>query len=501
MSTNGNGTSNGAEKENDHDAIMRLAKLPPMEFDRVCKSEADALGITAATLKGQVKRARKPNAGEGAMQAHWEVSPWGDDVSPAKLFAQIKRRIRRHVVMSDHASTAVVLWVMFAWAHDAAVHSPILLVNSPEAECGKSTLLGLIKFIVPRGVVLVDISGAVLYRMIEKWHPTLIVDEADDTFKTSPELRQVINSGWTRGAGVPRCHPDTHEPEFFETFGPKAIGLKGLKVPDTTLTRSIIIDMQRKLPGDTAASFAHIDDAELAEMRRKLSRFAQDYRPQDHAAPLLPAGFNNRLEANWNMLIAIGELCGVGEKARQAADALSVRNDDASLGVELLRDIRDIFRQRGIDRIRSEELVNKLVAQADRPWPEMPYSGKPITQSQLAKLLKGYGVRSKQVRFDAVTLKGYMLEDFDKAWRYIPAERGDVPPESAETPKQPQKSAKVGETNISVSRNGSGEGETNVSARMAENGQCFAVSPNSEGADALPEPGAFEPDFDERDVA
>ena len=63
-------------------------------------------------------------------------------------------------------------------------------------------ITGLIKFIVPRGAVLVDINGAVLYRMIEKkWHPTLIVDEADDTFKTSPELRQVINSGWTRGAG------------------------------------------------------------------------------------------------------------------------------------------------------------------------------------------------------------------------------------------------------------------------------------------------------------
>jgi hypothetical protein len=59
----------------------------------------------------------------------------------------------------------------------------------------------------------------------------LIVDEADSFFKNNPELRAIINSGWTRGTGVPRCHPDTHEPEFFETFGPKAIGLKGLNIP------------------------------------------------------------------------------------------------------------------------------------------------------------------------------------------------------------------------------------------------------------------------------
>ena len=126
--------------------------------------------------------------------------------------------------------------MVLAWVHDAAVHSPILIVTSPAPDCGKSTLLALIGFMVPRGHVFVEISSAVLYRMIERWHPTLIVDEADHAFKENPDLRAVINAGWTRGAGVPRCHPDTHEPEFFDTFGPKAIGLKGLKIPDTTLT-------------------------------------------------------------------------------------------------------------------------------------------------------------------------------------------------------------------------------------------------------------------------
>ena len=484
---------------------MRLAKLPPLEFDRVCASEAEALGVTASTLRAQVKRARKPNAGEGAMQAHWEVKPWGEAVAAAKLFTQIKTRIKRHVVMPDHASTAVTLWAMFAWVHDAAVHSPILLVNSPEAECGKTTLLGILKFIAPKGVIFVHVSGPVLYRMIEKWNPTIIVDEADDTFKTSPELRQVINSGWTRGAGVPRCHPDTHEPEFFETFGPKAIGLKGLKVPDTTLTRSIIVDMQRKLPGDKAEGFSHIDDDELAEIRRKLCRFAKDnIKSLADCCPTLPDGFGNRSAANWRMLLAIGQLCGVGDKARQAAEALAMRNDDASLGVELLRDIRDIFREREqkhvahADRIRSEELVNKLVAMADRPWPEMPYSGRPITQGQLAKLLKPFKVYPKQVRFGELGFKGYMLEWFEGAWRYIPADSACGPPGSAETPKQRQKSAKFAETNGGVlPETEMAKAKQNVSAKMAENGQCFSVSPISDPARSLPEPGAFEPDFEE----
>jgi putative DNA primase/helicase len=87
------------------------------------------------------------------------------------------------------------LWVTFTWMHEAAVYSPILVVSSPEAECGKTTLLALIGFMVPRGITIVEASTSVIYRMIERWRPTLIVDEADSVFKNNPELRAIINSG------------------------------------------------------------------------------------------------------------------------------------------------------------------------------------------------------------------------------------------------------------------------------------------------------------------
>jgi hypothetical protein len=168
------------------------------------------------------------------------------------------------------------------------------------------------------------------------------------------------------------------------------------------------------------------------------------------------------------MMLAIGELCGVGEKARAAAVALSRRNDEASLGAELLRDIRGIFaglQKRGEDRIRSEALTDHLANMKDRPWAEMPWTGKPITQPQLAKMLKGYGIKPKQIRFGDHTFKGYEFAWFEKAWRYLPPE----PPVEGETPKQTQNSAKNAETNPpAVSEN--------VSAKTAENRQCFAVS-------------------------
>ena len=80
------------------------------------------------------------------------------------------------------------------------------------------------------------ISEAALFRSIEKWQPMIIVDEADVLLVDNEPLRAVINSGWTRGAVVLRCIGDDNEPHPFPTFCPKMIGMKGKRLPDTTMS-------------------------------------------------------------------------------------------------------------------------------------------------------------------------------------------------------------------------------------------------------------------------
>jgi putative DNA primase/helicase len=453
------------------EALKELAGLSPIQFARKREGLASQLNVPVTFLDREYNERRKKRSGSErtAERAHWTVEPWHEPVDGADLVDQIVRRLKRHVVMEDEAALAAALWIVFAWVHEAAVHSAILLVSSPEAECGKTTLLALISFLVPKGIIIVEVSPAVLFRMIEQWHPVLIVDEADNAFKNNPELRAVVNAGWTRGAGVPRCNPETNEPEFFETFGAKAIGLKGLNVPDTTLSRAIIIEMQRKLPEDQAEDFAHADDEELARLRQQLSRFALD-----NMAPLrahrarLPDGFSNRLAANCRLMLAIADLCGpiTAEKARAAAVHLSRRSDDASLGVELLRDIRELFSSGSLDRLGSKDLVNELIGMEERPWVEMPFTGRPINQAGVARLLKPYGVKPAQVRFGESTRKGYMLTWFNKAFRYIPNKEEDPSGRgNSET------TADFRQKRRNIPR-------PNVSAKTAENSQCFDVSGN-----------------------
>ena len=61
---------------------------------------------------------------------------------------------------------------------------------------------------MPRALTCVGSSEAALYRAVEKWLPTIIVDEADVLLVENETLRAVINSGATRGTGVLRCNGD-----------------------------------------------------------------------------------------------------------------------------------------------------------------------------------------------------------------------------------------------------------------------------------------------------
>src|SRR5262249_31875345 len=83
------------------------------------------------------------------LQPHWEVTPANDPVDAAQLFAEIEARILRHVVMPKDLAFVVALCIGQSWIHEHATHSPILGITSAERDSGKSTLMGVISFLVP----------------------------------------------------------------------------------------------------------------------------------------------------------------------------------------------------------------------------------------------------------------------------------------------------------------------------------------------------------------
>jgi hypothetical protein len=275
-----------------------------------------------------------------------------------------------------------------------------------------------------RSIKLVFPSAAALFRSIEKWSPTLIADEMDNTLIDNDDVKQIFNSGWSRGDTVMRCNPDTNEPEWFSTFAPKVIAGKAIKLLDTTWSRAVTIRMQRKLPGETAEKFRHLDDEGLGRLRRQLARWAADSAATLAAAkPEAIEGFINRREDNWTLLLAIAELARGDAKTKAWAAAKAIEGIEdptkgGGLGTKLLTGILAAFNEPSRPAaMLSQALIDQLTADAEGPWKEYR-RGKPITQRQMAALLKDYRIYPKTVR-PAVGVhgRGYEREQFAEAWR------------------------------------------------------------------------------------
>jgi hypothetical protein len=329
---------------------------------------------------------------------------------------------------------------MLAWVHDAAAtHSPILNINSAEPESGKSTALGLISFLAPRCVSSVESSEAALYRAIQLWQPSFVIDEFDSLLANEDKsaLRSVINSGHTRGQGVVRCAEPDFTPQLFQTFCPKAIGMIGRKLPVATLSRCIIVELRRRKSSEPIERFAHTDDAELMELRSRLQRWAADNAGKlRDAKPAMPEGFDNRRADNWRVMFATADLAGEdwADEARLAARQIEGASDTSSTGVRLLADIKRIFEENRCDSILSAVLVERLEEDPEAPWAEWG-RGKGLTPNSLAVLLGGgggrgrgsrggFGIRSQDVRpSPGVHGKGYKRSQFEEVWaRYLPPE-------------------------------------------------------------------------------
>jgi len=453
-----------AAEAGEDELLEALRKMRPgIERSRARKRLARQLGVPGSAIDDEIKARLQEEEEVEPLHAHWIVELWPEAVDGDSLLRAIIKYIQRHVVCSDDAALTVALWVMFSWVHDAiAVYSPILLITSAEKECGKSTLMGIISFLMPRCISSVEVSEAALFRSIERWHPSLCIDEFDDVLKDAERagLRSVINSGHTRGTGVIRCVEPKYVPTLFPTFSAKCIGMLGRKMPDTTLSRCLIVELQRRLSDEAIEKFEHEDNAELANLRSRLLRWSTDNVETLRAAkPAMPANFDNRRGDNWSLLFAIADLCAEdwGAKAREAAIEIEKTSDTVSLSVRLLIDIKRIFDERLKKRqeecennkqpfnqeaeekaqsLFTEDLLRALNADEEGPWAAWGY-GKGLSANTLSTFLAGGGgrgrnrggfnIHSENIRgLDAfgnnLRAKGYKRKRFTDAWkRYLPA--------------------------------------------------------------------------------
>ena len=164
-----------------------------------------------------------------------EPEPWPEAVSGTALLDEIEAMFSRFIVCDWAAHQAAALWSAATWFEPVAQVAPNLNVTAPAHRCGKSLLLAIVGRLVKRPLPSANISPAALFRTIEKYTPTLLLDEADVYLNQNEELRALINAGHTREtAFVLRTVGDDHEPKRFSTWGFKAIAGIGKRAAEET---------------------------------------------------------------------------------------------------------------------------------------------------------------------------------------------------------------------------------------------------------------------------
>lgn len=417
-------------------ALSKLAALPALEYEMKREEEAKRLGIRVGVLDKEVEKLRKPNTEENLDEKFPHVEPWNEPVDMAQLLDEITALIKRFIICAPETANASALWIAFTWIIDHVQVAPIAFITAPEMQCGKSQLLSVISSMVKKPAIASSITPSVIFRVIEKYCPTLLIDEADSFMNGNEELRGLINSGHTRqSAYVWRSVGEDHEPTQFSTWGAKALSGIGIQAA-TIMDRSIVLELRRKLEHEKTDRLRHADKDDFLVIRRKLARFAEDAGTQiEKARPFLPETLSDRAQDNWEPLLAIADCAGGHwpQTARQTSLAIYAKSKDEenqSAGMMLLNDIQNLFDDEPMrEKITSADLLKKLCELEDRPWNEWS-KGKPITTNKVAKYLKPFGVSPMSVRDGYKNAKGYKKEDFDDAFsRYIP-------PQSV-TPSQP----------------------------------------------------------------
>jgi hypothetical protein len=368
----------------------------------------------------------------------------------AALLEELVVFVRRYLVLqSTAAADAVALWIVQTWAIASFTVTARLLFRSAEKRSGKTRALELVLCTARLPRMSVMPSAAAVFRLTEAEHPTWLLDEVDNLLKSSDEAKAalfaVINSGYRRGASVPKVEKVGDKLVTVEHSVFSCVALAGIGdgLPDTTTDRSVVIELQRKLPSEKVERF-HIErtHAGAASLRRRTEAWARRNAERlAEAEPEVPGSLDDRAAEIWEPLLAVADLARGDwpDRARRAAQLLSgagraPAND--SEGVRLLRDLWTLWNatddQTGEaiwdqTRVATEIICAALNRLEGAEW-STSVRGLGINGQSLAGLLRRYGIKSE--KWDG-GVRGYVRARFEPIWeRYL-----------EDDPRTPEKSA------------------------------------------------------------
>ena len=222
-----------------------------------------------------------------------------------EVYPEVEAFIRKHFVHDDErVYGTLALWVMHTYCNSFFDTVPYILFLASHGS-GKSRGLEVLCLLVYRGILTAGFTPANVYRLIEMYHPTLLLDEGGHSINagmgSGKTTIAVLNQGYKWGSKVYRTNLKRGEdPVGFDCFGPKAIAaVKGF-LP-TLESRCIVISMIKGKPENRT-----FDEDWAALLRGMLTVWAM-YAPVEIVWPDVEDG---RVEEVFVSLYSMAHLVG-----------------------------------------------------------------------------------------------------------------------------------------------------------------------------------------------
>jgi len=172
-----------------------------------------------------------------------------------QLCRDIKSYILKHFDLKDsREATVISVWAMGTYIYDKFNAYPRLVFYGPK-QSGKSKMLTFLSQICSNAQYTIIPSTAAMFRIIQKWKPTLLLDEFNlYSSSENKEVVAILRQGYKRGGQIPRCEKlriktadgsrELQEIVFYDVYCP--IAFAGLTIADDQLLdRCISINLVR----------------------------------------------------------------------------------------------------------------------------------------------------------------------------------------------------------------------------------------------------------------
>ncbi len=275
-------------------AIKELSDFDEMRLHLLLPQVAKRYGITKDKLLTWVYEYK-----QGDFIS--EPIPHHEGVSHDEIYTALYELVDNHIVIDEPLKITFVLWVLFTYLTDITDIALIAWIAAPERACGKTTLLALFERVVSKPYFMTDPTQAVLYRIMDKYKPCLLIDEIDTGLKDKSTILGILNAGYSRHASkIGRVNTDKGGTvESFNAFGAKVLcGIGGLQ--GTTASRAIRFEMRRKGKDDKVKRLnkTTLPHSQTEIIRQKCKKWSDDNRQSVEAVKIPQIAIDDRAYDN-----------------------------------------------------------------------------------------------------------------------------------------------------------------------------------------------------------